>query len=165
MATSGAFDSGSFSPVLRCGGVPYTKYGCADAPRPDEKSHAVRGALRLRAKYLPRSTQCRASSQRKISRCSRRTMTRKKGVEEYARQAAQGKGAAPPLAGREYRPRGRHTAAGGCPHLRGLRRQLLQQRPLHPAGQGVLRRGLLQHLCHDRLQGVLPQCHAVRRHL
>ena len=33
------------------------------------------------------------------------------------------------------------------------------------AAAGALRRGLLQHLCHDRLQRVLPQRHAVRRHL
>lgn len=33
---------------------------------------------------------------------------------------------------------------------------------LRPGGR---RRRLLQHLCHDRLQGVLPQRHTVRRHL
>ena len=33
---------------------------------------------------------------------------------------------------------------------------------VHPAGQGGCRSGLLQHLRHDQLSGILPQRHAVR---
>ena len=67
----------SFPPILRCGTLPYTKYGCTAAPRLDEKSSQFSGSTggvssSAGRKILPKewrvsfSLHRRASSWRKI---------------------------------------------------------------------------------------------------
>ena len=163
-ATSGVCDSGSFPPVLRCVGLTYTRYACASAPRPDEKSLAVPPCLVWRKN--PRITiappRLVLAKNLSLSRCAAFCP---KGDAHLGKKSEKGTGPEAPVADRQHGARTGDTAAGGRAHLRGLCQQLLQQRPLRPAGEGRRRRGLFQHLCDDQLPGVLPQRHGLRRRL